>query len=933
MNTSMLKSLESTVRTVEENGEYTNRRRLKKVMGMSVYTDPEELKKFHMLLMADAPRGYTPYYFPLEKNGKDPWKGMSWKQNRKTFNEAYNLMKQGFNIGIAAIDTDPLVIVDIDDLNQIKSHKPTLENQSRKRIGRHCFYFTEDTPAKSIFENSSKQNIATEDAGEVRSNWQYVVAAGSYVPVAPEEYGLIPDEDKPNAGKYSVMVEHSVQSITYDELPEAYRVCLENKRATDIANRNKKNKRPVSQDKDGKNKSALWSLTINDVTGKHDDPTHRFPSPFHGSKTYKDTSVSNGMLHCWRHNVSHTALTYMAVECGLSTCSGAGFGHNGAGSSDVNFDDPKTVYTIWLHAKNHGHIPNDDPIPAKAMVYYALQSHICEESEVVDGWKLPKEVYNEVVEHAPFDTGRERIKTKTESIGQAIRSTVHDPVQIAQALQDSIPIYFDIAKNYWMWNDELKKYDRVDETEIMCQISSGMDLTIYKSQMKQEILEAIRITGRKRRVQPTKKEWIQFENTVVNIETGEKFEATPDYFFVSPIPHKLGTAEETPIINTMFKSWHSEKAALLCEICAYCMYDGYPIQRIFALVGSGSNGKGQFMTLLRRLVGIENCVGTDLDRLAKSQFEASKLYKKKAAFIGETNYNTLSRTNMLKALSGGDLVSCEFKGRDSFDFINTAKILIATNGLPATTDRSDGFYRRWSIVEFKNKFKDGKDIVDEIPETEYENLCMKCIRILNSMLKAGKMLNEETQEARKDKYESLSNPVQAFVNDECIDSDNSFVPIWYLYEQYESYREKRGHRKISKNEFTSILRSMDYETNAKKYNEELQSEYTDTVDPIGKNWKSVFGLRLKGGNYSTPEIDTYTETEAATKKEVTTVTDDVSPLQLIDSLIIEYVKKEYPNHVIKDEYEFERKFIKQCPYFAGSIVRARMHVLRTRGWK
>ena len=908
---------------------------------MSIYTDPGEFKLFHSLLMADAPEGFQPFYFPLEKNGKDPLKGNSWKANRKTFQEAYNLLEKGFNIGIAATEKDPLVIVDIDDLTQVKDPKPTLMNNSRKRVGRHCFYFTDDPVARTVFDNSSKQNIATEEAGEVRAVWQYVVAAGSYVPCAPEELELIPESDKINAGKYSVMAERSVQSVTYDELPEVYKICLQNKRAVDISNRQRKNAKPRPQDKDSKNKSALWSLDIHDVTGLKDDATHRFPSPFHGSKTYKDTSVSNDMLHCWRHSVSHNAFTYMAIEAGISNCSGAGFGHNGSGSSDVDTSDPKTIYALWVHAKQKGYIPDSDPMPSAAMVYYAVQEKLCDSKDVIDGWKLPRDVYNGIIETAPFNVGREPLKAPTERIGQTLQGTMLNPMQIARALQENIPIYYDPAKNYWMWNDISKKYDRVDETEIMCQISASMDLTIYKSQIKQEILESIRVTGRSRRVQPTKKEWIQFENCVVNIETGETFEATPDYFFTSPIPHKLGTYEETPIINGLFKSWHTEKAALLCEICAYCMYDGYPIQRIFAFVGSGSNGKGQFMTLLRRLVGIENCVGTDLDRLSKSQFEASKLYKKKAAFIGETNYNTLSRTNMLKALSGSDLVSCEFKGRDSFDFVNTAKIIIATNGLPATTDRSDGFYRRWSIIEFKNKFKDGRDVVDEIPESEYENLSFKCIRMLKDILAAGKLLNEEEQSKRKDKYESLSNPVQAFINEECSINDEQFVPIWYLYEQYESYREKRGHRKISKNEFSSIVRSLDIESGPKKYNQEQQECYSDVSDEMGKNWKSFFGICYKHsgnrGNQSNLDSSSFSYIEKEEKiglpelPRLPAESDEETPIRLLDRLILQAVRKR--NLIVKDEYEFERSFCRDVPYFAGSIVRARLHALKLRGWK
>jgi len=56
-----------------------------------VHTDPAEFWKFHKLITAGS--DYQPFYFPLEREGKEPRAGISWKNNRKTFNEAYYLMK------------------------------------------------------------------------------------------------------------------------------------------------------------------------------------------------------------------------------------------------------------------------------------------------------------------------------------------------------------------------------------------------------------------------------------------------------------------------------------------------------------------------------------------------------------------------------------------------------------------------------------------------------------------------------------------------------------------------------------------------------------------------------------------------------------------------------------------------------------------------
>ena len=318
---------------------------------LSRKTDPEEFKKFHALLTRDRP-DYQPFYFPLNPNSKDPMDNKSWKANRITVEQAVKYLEMGYNIGIAATDTDILVLMDADDLEKVGAFKPTLTVISRKRIGKHGYYFTKDKPAETIFEDSAKQNIATEDSGEIRAKWQYVVCAGSYVTVSPEELERIPETDRANAGRYTLCNELPVNEITFNELPEVYRNCLLEKRQAEVSAKIKKeasatNRPPES----GKYRSKLWDLTLEDVTGKNTDVQGRFPSLFHGSETGKNNSISNGLLHCWRHNVSHTPLTALAILSGISDCSHAGYGHNGSGTSNLDFRDGKTVFELWHYAK------------------------------------------------------------------------------------------------------------------------------------------------------------------------------------------------------------------------------------------------------------------------------------------------------------------------------------------------------------------------------------------------------------------------------------------------------------------------------------------------------------------------------------------------------------------------------------------------------
>src|SRR5664280_586804 len=105
-----------------------------KMSSPDIKTNPAELLKFHTRIMKYAPNGYSPFYFVLEIEGKEPREGISWKNNRKTIHEALYWMKKGHNIAICATAKDCLCIVDIDDLEQVPEIKPTLQVTSRKRL-------------------------------------------------------------------------------------------------------------------------------------------------------------------------------------------------------------------------------------------------------------------------------------------------------------------------------------------------------------------------------------------------------------------------------------------------------------------------------------------------------------------------------------------------------------------------------------------------------------------------------------------------------------------------------------------------------------------------------------------------------------------------------------------------------------------------------
>jgi putative DNA primase/helicase len=162
---------------------------------------------------------------------------------------------------------------------------------------------------------------------------------------------------------------------------------------------------------------------------------------------------------------------------------------------------------------------------------------------------------------------------------------------------------------------------------------------------------------------------------------------------------------------------------------------------------------------------------------------------------------------MLKKLTGQDLIGYEYKNKNLFEDMNYAKILISTNNLPPTTDKTVGFYRRWTIIDFPNRFDEGKSVEENVPEFEFENLARKCVKILKEVLEYGKFTNEGTIEERTKKFEELSNPFDKFWK-ENVDEGEGFIGKSDFKYKLEGWCKENKFRTISDRTIDSKMKEM-----------------------------------------------------------------------------------------------------------------------------
>ena len=172
------------------------------------------------------------------------------------------------------------------------------------------------------------------------------------------------------------------------------------------------------------------------------------------------------------------------------------------------------------------------------------------------------------------------------------------------------PIYYDKAKLWWYWNKIEYRWELVDETDILNLINHILDIDTINSKAKTEILESLKQCSRLKKPKDIKKTWIQFHDTIFDIETGDLMTATSEYFVTNPIPYQLHPEkfEETPNIDRIFQEWVGPKhVKTLYQIISYCLIPDYPIHRIFCFIGGGMNGKSKFLDLLRKFLNRRVC--------------------------------------------------------------------------------------------------------------------------------------------------------------------------------------------------------------------------------------------------------------------------------------------------------------------------------------
>lgn len=153
---------------------------------------------------------------------------------------------------------------------------------------------------------------------------------------------------------------------------------------------------------------------------------------------------------------------------------------------------------------------------------------------------------------------------------------------------------------------------------------------------------------------------------------------------------------------------HPEDVPLMWRCLAYTLLPGNPQGRMIIPFGSGGNGKGTLLTVLRALIGDGGYSALTLEEMSNpqaSRFRLMTLLGKVANLGGDEPDTFVRDTAGLKKATGDDDLIGEYKGGAIFTFRAHAVPWFSYNSLPQVADTSAGWYRRAVPIEFPRVIK------------------------------------------------------------------------------------------------------------------------------------------------------------------------------------------------------------------------------------
>jgi len=300
--------------------------------------------------------------------------------------------------------------------------------------------------------------------------------------------------------------------------------------------------------------------------------------------------------------------------------------------------------------------------------------------------------------------------------------------------------------------------------------------------------------------------FINLKNGLYDLSKKELIPHTSSVFTSIQLNFSYDANAKAPMFEKFMDEILGEKSEYVLNTMSYLLLPDYSYQKVFIFYGSGRNGKSVLTSVITNLLGKENVSSSSIHDLANNRFSLITLKDKLMNLSSEIGSKDLE-TEMLKKLSGGDVITADRKYKEPLSFINTARLIINANELPRFSELNDAILERFVLIRFPRTFRDDKVNTNLINELLEELPGIFNLVVTRDIRGGGGGVNYQIPESiRKDRIILLSEISSAaeFMNEL---EDVKDIKLFDLYNQYERFCVSRGYKQLGYRNFKKAIES------------------------------------------------------------------------------------------------------------------------------
>ena len=257
-----------------------------------------------------------------------------------------------------------------------------------------------------------------------------------------------------------------------------------------------------------------------------------------------------------------------------------------------------------------------------------------------------------------------------------------------------------------------------------------------------------------------------------------------------------------------------KKKKLLAEFVGGCVLGNvWERQKCLVLYGTGGNGKSVFTSVISRLFD-ENSISALSPQDWKDRFRLMLLLTSRVNIVSELPERDITEGERFKAIVSGERITAERKYEDAVEASVKAGHIFSCNALPHATDASSGFWRRFLIVTFNNRFDDKKERVialdDKIVKNELAGVARWALEGAIRLAKNDTFTIPKDTADRLSEWRDASDVIKSFLTSAASDYDpppdakknrQTWTAASDVYKVYAFWCKANGHQPMSSTKF------------------------------------------------------------------------------------------------------------------------------------